>query len=147
MIDYRSYLRVFWGFLEVVSAGLSEWFKCCNYAQCAQVLSIRFCRGLFCIVSWAGLPSAVMGPSILGKGVETSPAAAQLGLVCAQIMPRLQECACGRRSCFQWVMAGKYNNNKKRQSPPSFNRKWPNIPYFWNIISMIIITLTRKTEG
>ena len=38
---------------------------------------------------WAGLPSAVMGPSILSKGVETSPAAAQLGLACAQTMPRL----------------------------------------------------------
>ena len=30
-----------------------------------------------------------MGPSILGKGVKTSPAAAQPGLVCAQTMPRL----------------------------------------------------------
>ena len=38
---------------------------------------------------WAGLPSAVMGSSILGKGVKTSPAAAQPGLVCAQTMPRL----------------------------------------------------------
>ena len=45
--------------------------------------------GLFCIVCWVGLPSAVMGPSILIKGVETSPAAAQLGLDCAQTMPRL----------------------------------------------------------
>ena len=38
---------------------------------------------------WAGLPSAVMGPSILGKEVEISPATAQLGLACAQTMPRL----------------------------------------------------------
>ena len=38
---------------------------------------------------WAGLPSAVIGLSILGKGVETSPAAAQLGLACAQTMSRL----------------------------------------------------------
>ena len=38
---------------------------------------------------WARLPSAVMGPSILSKGVETNPAVAQLGLVCAQTMPRL----------------------------------------------------------
>ena len=30
-----------------------------------------------------------MGPGILGKGVEISPAAAQLGLVYAQTMPRL----------------------------------------------------------
>ena len=47
------------------------------------------CRGLFCIVRWAGLPSAIMGPSILGKGVETSPAATQFGLACAQTIPRL----------------------------------------------------------
>ena len=32
---------------------------------------------------WAGLPSAVMGSSMLGKGVKTSPTAAQLGLACA----------------------------------------------------------------
>ena len=38
---------------------------------------------------WARLPSAVMGPSILSKGVETNPVAAQLRLVCAQTMPRL----------------------------------------------------------
>ena len=38
---------------------------------------------------WPGLPSAVMGPSILSKGVETSPATTQLGLACAQTMPRL----------------------------------------------------------
>ena len=38
---------------------------------------------------WAGLPSAVMGPSMLGKGVKTSPATAQPELVCAQTMPRL----------------------------------------------------------
>ena len=37
---------------------------------------------------WARLP-AVMGPSMLGKGVETSLATAQFGLVCAQTMPRL----------------------------------------------------------
>ena len=52
-------------------------------------MSITSCRGLFCIMRWAGLLSAVMGPSILSKGVETSPAAAQLGLACAQSMPRL----------------------------------------------------------
>ena len=52
-------------------------------------MSITACRGLFCIVRWAGLLSAVMGPSILSKGVETSLVVAQLGLACAQIMPRL----------------------------------------------------------
>ena len=41
------------------------------------------------IMRWAGLSSAVMGPSILGKGVEISPAAAQPGLVCAQTMSHL----------------------------------------------------------
>ena len=38
---------------------------------------------------WAGLLSAVMGPGMLGKGVETSPAVAQPELVCAQTMSRL----------------------------------------------------------
>ena len=51
--------------------------------------NINSCRGLFCIMHWAGLPSTVMGPSILGKGVETNPAVAQLGLACAQTMSRL----------------------------------------------------------
>ena len=36
------------------------------------------------IVRWAGLPSAVMGLNVLGKGVETSPGTTQPGLVCAQ---------------------------------------------------------------
>ena len=51
--------------------------------------NINSCRGLFCIVRWAGLSSTVMSPSILDKGVETNPAVAQLGLVCAQTMSRL----------------------------------------------------------
>ena len=38
---------------------------------------------------WAGLLFAVIGSSILSKGVETSPVAAQLGLACAQTMSRL----------------------------------------------------------
>ena len=38
---------------------------------------------------WVRLPFAVMGPSILSKGVETSPAVAQFRLACAQTMPRL----------------------------------------------------------
>ena len=41
------------------------------------------------IMCWVGLPFAVMDPSMLGKGVEISPAAVQLGLVCAQTMHRL----------------------------------------------------------
>ena len=50
---------------------------------------------------WAGLPSAVMGPSILGKGVKTSPAAAQPGLVCAQTMPRLPGVCLQQAELFQ----------------------------------------------
>ena len=38
---------------------------------------------------WAGLPSAVMGLSMLGKKVETSPVATQPGLVYAQTMSHL----------------------------------------------------------
>ena len=52
-------------------------------------MDLKSYRGLFCIVRWAGLSSAVMGPSILSKGVKTSLGAAQLGLACAQTMPRL----------------------------------------------------------
>ena len=38
---------------------------------------------------WAELPSTIMGPSMLGKGVETNPAIAQPRLACAQTMPCL----------------------------------------------------------
>ena len=55
----------------------------------------------FCIVRWAGLPSAVMGPSILSKGIETSSAAAQLGLAWAQIMPRLPGVCLWQAELFQ----------------------------------------------
>ena len=40
-------------------------------------------------LKWAGLPPAVLGPSILSKGVETGPTATQFGLAYAQTMPRL----------------------------------------------------------
>ena len=50
---------------------------------------------------WAELPSAVMDPSILGKGVETSPATAQPGLICAQIMPRLPGVCLRQTELFQ----------------------------------------------
>ena len=53
------------------------------------------------IVRWAGLLSAVMDPSILGKGVEISPAAAQLGLGCAQTMPRLSGVCLWQAELFQ----------------------------------------------
>ena len=58
------------------------WELCLIFWVCA-------CTGLFCIVRWAGLRSTVMGLSILGKGVETNSVATQLGLACAQTMPRL----------------------------------------------------------
>ena len=41
------------------------------------------------LLYWAGLPSVVLGTSVLSKGVETDPTGTQIGLVCAQIMPRL----------------------------------------------------------
>ena len=50
---------------------------------------------------WTGLPSAIMGPNILGKGVETSPAATQPGLVCAQTMPRLPGVCLRQAELFQ----------------------------------------------
>ena len=43
----------------------------------------------FLWLKWVGLPLAVLGPSILSKGVETDPTATQLGPACAQTMPRL----------------------------------------------------------
>ena len=58
------------------------WELCLIFWVCA-------CKGLFCIVRWAELPSAVMGSSILSKGVESSPTATQLGLACAQTIPRM----------------------------------------------------------
>ena len=43
----------------------------------------------FLWLKWAGLPLAVLGPSILSKGVETGPTATQFGSACAQTMSRL----------------------------------------------------------
>ena len=48
-------------------------------------------------LKWARLPPAVLGPSILSKGVETSPTATQFGSACAQTMSRLLR-ACLRRA-------------------------------------------------
>ena len=50
---------------------------------------------------WAGLPSVVMGPSMLGKGVETSPIATHPGLVCAQITHRLPGMCLRQAELFQ----------------------------------------------
>ena len=43
----------------------------------------------FLWLKWAGLPLAVLDPSILSKGVETGPTATQFGPACAQTMSRL----------------------------------------------------------
>ena len=43
----------------------------------------------FLWLKWAGLPLAVLGPSILSKGVETGPTATQFDPACAQTMSRL----------------------------------------------------------
>ena len=43
----------------------------------------------FLWLKWAGLLPAVLGPSILSKGVETGPTATQFGPACAQTMSRL----------------------------------------------------------
>ena len=40
-------------------------------------------------LKWAGLPPAVLGLSILSKGVETGPSATQFGPACTQTMSRL----------------------------------------------------------
>ena len=50
---------------------------------------------------WAGLPSAVMGSSMLGKGVETSPTVAQSGLACAQTRPYLPGMCLRQAELFQ----------------------------------------------
>ena len=43
----------------------------------------------FLWLKWAGLSPAVLGPSILSKGVDTGPIATQFGSACAQTMSRL----------------------------------------------------------
>ena len=43
----------------------------------------------------------IMGPGMLGKGVETSPAAIHPGLVCAQTMPHLLEMCLRQAELFQ----------------------------------------------
>ena len=57
----------------------------------------------FLWLKWAGLPPAVLGPSILSKGVETGPIATQFGPACAQIMSRLP------RACLWWAERGAYH--------------------------------------
>ena len=42
----------------------------------------------FFLQCWAGLPPAILGPSVLSKGVKTSPIATHFGPACEQTMPR-----------------------------------------------------------
>ena len=48
------------------------------------------------LLYWAK-PPAVLGPSILSKGIEIGPIGTQIGLACAQIMPCLPR-ACLRQA-------------------------------------------------
>ena len=41
------------------------------------------------IIVLARLPSTVLDPSVLCKGIETSPTGTQIGLACVQTMPHL----------------------------------------------------------
>ena len=50
---------------------------------------------------WAGLPLAVLGPSVLSKGVETGPIAIQLDPTCAQTIPRLPGARLRQAKLFQ----------------------------------------------
>ena len=56
----------------------------------------------FLWLKWAGLPLAVLSPSILSKGVKTGPTAIQFGPTCVQTMPRLPE------ACLRQVECGAY---------------------------------------
>ena len=53
----------------------------------------------FLWLKWAGLPLAVLGPSILSKGVEIGPTATQFGSACAQTMSRLPGARLRRAKC------------------------------------------------
>ena len=56
--------------------------------------------GLFWL-NCAGLPPTVLGPSILGMGVEIGPTTTQLGPACAQTIPRLLGARLWRVELFQ----------------------------------------------
>ena len=51
-------------------------------------MSVWQCSGPF-LQCWAGLPLAVLGPSVLIKGVGTGPTATHFSPACAQTMLRL----------------------------------------------------------
>ena len=46
---------------------------------------------------WARLPPAILGPSVLSKGVETGSTGTQIGPTCVQTMPCLSG-ACLRQA-------------------------------------------------
>ena len=54
----------------------------------SQLTCNSVCKVVGCVSSVGLLPTA-LGPSFLDKGVGTSPAATQFGLVCAQTKPGL----------------------------------------------------------
>ena len=58
------------------------------------------------LLYWARLPPAVLGLSVLSKGVETSPTGIQFSSACVQIMPRLLG-ACLRQTELFWMSYGK----------------------------------------
>ena len=60
---------------------------------------VGYCSGPFWLYR-ARLPPAVLGPSILSKGVETDPIATQFSLTCAQTMPRLPRARLRRAKLF-----------------------------------------------
>ena len=60
-----------------------------------------FVVGLFVVLGWAGLPSAVIGPTVLRKEVEIGPIATRSGSACAQTMPRLPGVCLRQAELFQ----------------------------------------------
>ena len=59
-----------------------------SFKSINMVGKVRVYGGPF-LQCWAGLPPAVLSPSVLNKGVETVPIVTQFSLTCAQTIPRL----------------------------------------------------------
>ena len=57
------------------------------FGACLPII-INKCGGPF-LQCWAGLPTAILDPSVLSKRVETGPTVTHFGPACAQTMPRL----------------------------------------------------------
>ena len=60
-----------------------------KYVVCLFFLCFAGLPPMVLLLYWAGLPSAILGLSVLSKGVETGPIGTQIGPACAQIMPCL----------------------------------------------------------